>query len=73
MMGARHKKLKTMDMYYKNNEFKRQLSTKFKDHDIYQEELEHIKNRPEIGPHYILNFESNYELGPGRETVAPNN
>ena len=59
-------------MQYQNNEFKRQLSTKFKDYEMYQQELKHIQNRPEIGPHFIFNYESNYELGPGRETVAPN-
>lgn len=26
-----------------------------------------IKNRPELAPHFILNLESQYELGPGGE------
>lgn len=59
-------------MHVRNNEFRRILNTKFKDHDVLKQHISQIKLRPELGPHYIYNVQSNYELGPGpgRETQA---
>ena len=59
-------------MHLKNKEFKRQLSTKFKDHDKYREAIKQIKNRPELAPYYILNVKSQYELGPGGGSPTKN-
>tara|TARA_B110000285_G_scaffold122217_1_gene138173 strand:+ start:284 stop:427 length:144 start_codon:yes stop_codon:yes gene_type:complete len=41
------------------------LNTKFKDHDILEEQVNQLKYRPELAPYYIYNVKSNYELGPG--------
>lgn len=57
--------MKPFDMHIKNNEFRRQLNTKFKDHDILEEQVNQLKYRPELAPYYIYNVKSNYELGPG--------
>lgn len=59
------KKLKRKDMHIRNYEFRRQLNTKFKDHQRYKIVSKEIANRPELGPFYIVNVKSKFELGPG--------
>ena len=52
-------------MHMKNNEFRRQLNTKFKDHERYRQVAREIAHRPELGPFYVCNVPSKFELGPG--------
>ena len=52
-------------MHVNNHEYIRQLSTKFKDYDMCKEQIQELKYRPEMAPHFLYNIESLYQLGPG--------